>query len=57
MKSLYEEGHIKYELKNPLIKDTIIVPNRGYTIIRFLADNPGVWLLHCHIEFHSALGL
>lgn len=56
MKSLVEQGHIKYELKNPLIKDTIIVPNRGYTIIRFLADNPGVWLLHCHIEFHSALG-
>ncbi|KAJ3309889.1 ferroxidase fet3 [Blyttiomyces sp. JEL0837] len=29
----------------------------GYTIIRFVADNPGVWLFHCHIEWHIAAGL
>ncbi|KAJ3021920.1 UNVERIFIED_CONTAM: hypothetical protein HDU68_009405 [Siphonaria sp. JEL0065] len=29
----------------------------GYTVIRFVADNPGVWLFHCHIEWHIAAGL
>jgi iron transport multicopper oxidase len=29
----------------------------GYAIIRFVADNPGVWLFHCHIEWHIAAGL
>lgn len=31
-----------------LIKDTISIPSKGYTIFRFKADNPGWWLLHCH---------
>jgi FtsP/CotA-like multicopper oxidase with cupredoxin domain len=25
----------------PPIKDTISIPSRGYTIVRFIADNPG----------------
>ncbi|KAJ3144781.1 hypothetical protein HK101_002594 [Irineochytrium annulatum] len=29
----------------------------GYVVIRFVADNPGVWLLHCHIEWHVMAGL
>ncbi|KAJ3066776.1 ferroxidase fet3 [Podochytrium sp. JEL0797] len=29
----------------------------GYTIIRFTADNPGIWLMHCHISWHMAAGL
>ena len=29
----------------------------GYAVIRFVADSPGVWLLHCHIEWHFAIGL
>ncbi|KAJ3213039.1 hypothetical protein HDU67_003454 [Dinochytrium kinnereticum] len=24
----------------------------GWSVIRFVADNPGVWLFHCHQEFH-----
>lgn len=31
-----------------VIKDTISIPSKGYTIFRFKADNPGWWLLHCH---------
>ena len=38
-------------------KDTVIVPFGGYTVIRFLADNPGWWLLHCHIEVHQLEGM
>ena len=38
-------------------KDTVIVPFGGYTVIRFIADNPGWWLLHCHIEIHQLEGM
>lgn len=31
------------------IKDTISIPSQGYVIVRFLANNPGYWLLHCHL--------
>ena len=33
-----------------VVKDTIIVPGGGYAVIQFRSDNPGVWLLHCHIS-------
>ena len=43
---------------NPLRRDTVLVPgNGGYVILRFVADNPGVWLFHCHIEWHLQAGL
>ncbi|RKO85746.1 multicopper oxidase-domain-containing protein [Blyttiomyces helicus] len=29
----------------------------GYTVIRWVADNPGVWFFHCHIEWHVEAGL
>ncbi|KAF4306098.1 iron transport multicopper oxidase fet3 [Botryosphaeria dothidea] len=29
----------------------------GNFVIRFKADNPGVWLFHCHIEWHMDSGL
>ncbi len=25
--------------------------------MRFIADNPGIWMLHCHIETHSDSGM
>ncbi|XP_003391643.3 PREDICTED: laccase-like, partial [Amphimedon queenslandica] len=38
-------------------KDTVMVPGYGYVVIALQADNPGYWFLHCHIEFHQALGM
>jgi hypothetical protein len=29
----------------------------GYTVVRFVADNPGAWLFHCHVEFHQLMGM
>jgi len=40
-----------------LVRDVINVEGGSSAIIRFKADNPGVWLLHCHIEWHVPLGL
>ena len=52
-----EMGELKRNLDRPPIKDTVTVPVGGYTILRFPADNPGVWMFHCHLEFHSELGM
>jgi iron transport multicopper oxidase len=41
----------------PVKRDTIMVQNKGHAVLRFRADNPGVWLLHCHIEWHVEAGL
>nr|CAD7428601.1 unnamed protein product [Timema monikensis] len=37
---------LKRNLVDPVIKDTIALPDRGVAVIRFKADNPGYWLLH-----------
>ncbi|CAF3352797.1 unnamed protein product [Rotaria socialis] len=40
-----------------LQRDVVSVPASGWAKVRFLANNPGVWLLHCHIEWHMDAGL
>lgn len=42
---------------NPLQRDTIVIPTMEYAVLRFTADNPGTWLMHCHIEWHLQSGL
>ncbi|KAL3421335.1 multicopper oxidase [Phlyctema vagabunda] len=41
----------------PMKRDTMVLYPNGYIVLRFKADNPGVWLFHCHIEFHVSQGL
>ena len=38
-------------------KDTILVPEGGYAIVDVVADNPGIWFMHCHVENHQAEGM
>ncbi|THW28037.1 hypothetical protein D6D23_02314 [Aureobasidium pullulans] len=40
----------------PIRRDTVMVQNEGYAVVRFRADNPGIWLFHCHIELHVEAG-
>ena len=56
-KKLDAENTIKRNLKNPPAKDTIALPNGGFAVLRFVAKNPGIWMFHCHIDFHSELGM
>ncbi|KAF9073368.1 ferroxidase [Rhodocollybia butyracea] len=42
---------------NPVRRDTVLVPSGGSVTLRVVADNPGVWFLHCHIEWHLEVGL
>lgn len=46
-----------YNLINPPRKDTVSVPAMGYVVLRFKANNPGLWLLHCHVAWHQAVGM
>ncbi len=40
-----------------LTKDTVLIaPGERYDLA-FEADNPGVWMAHCHIENHAANGM
>ncbi|KAI3847714.1 hypothetical protein MKX03_004581 [Papaver bracteatum] len=47
----------KYNLVNPIMKNTVPVHFMGWTALRFVADNPGVWAFHCHIEAHFYMGM
>ncbi|XP_014515541.1 laccase-7 [Vigna radiata var. radiata] len=47
----------KFNLDNPQIRNTIAVPVGGWAVIRFQANNPGMWLMHCHLETHLPWGL
>ncbi|XP_010048940.2 laccase-14 [Eucalyptus grandis] len=46
-----------YNLVDPPLVNTIGVPKNGWTTIRFVADNPGVWFMHCHLERHASWGM
>lgn len=41
----------------PMRRDTFVLYPDGNIVLRFRADNPGVWLFHCHIEWHVDQGL
>ncbi|KAJ9702898.1 hypothetical protein PVL29_004575 [Vitis rotundifolia] len=47
----------KFNLIDPPERNTVGVPTGGWTAIRFRADNPGVWFMHCHLELHTMWGL
>jgi hypothetical protein len=42
---------------NPPRRDVAMLPSSGYLVLGFLTDNPGAWLMHCHIAWHVAQGL
>lgn len=39
------------------LRDTILVEREGSVEIGFVADNPGDWLLHCHMPEHAEGGM
>ena len=41
---------------NPPRRDVAMLPASGYLVIAFQTDNPGIWLLHCHIAWHVSGG-
>ncbi|CAF2009478.1 BnaC07g49190D [Brassica napus] len=47
----------KYNLKDPPYRNTATVPRSGWVAIRFTANNPGVWFMHCHFDRHLTWGM
>ena len=39
------------------LRDTLLVDREETVEIAFVADNPGDWLLHCHMPEHSVAGM
>ncbi|KAF6839540.1 multicopper oxidase [Colletotrichum plurivorum] len=43
--------------QKPPRRDTVSVMGNSHAVLRFEAKNPGVYLFHCHIEWHVEMGL
>ncbi len=43
--------------ETPIRRDTWLLAAAGYTVVRFIANNPGIWIIHCHMEWHVDAGL
>lgn len=41
---------------NPPRRDVAMLPASGYLVLAFETDNPGAWLMHCHIGWHTSEG-
>ncbi|KAL6144082.1 hypothetical protein ACLB2K_054777 [Fragaria x ananassa] len=46
-----------FNLIDPPYVSTFITPKKGWLAIRFIANNPGVWFWHCHMERHMTWGM
>ncbi|KAJ3680896.1 hypothetical protein LUZ60_015385 [Juncus effusus] len=46
-----------FNLIDPPLRNTVGVPVNGWAVIRWVGDNPGVWLMHCHLDVHITWGL
>jgi FtsP/CotA-like multicopper oxidase with cupredoxin domain len=38
-------------------RDTVLINPDQTMLVAFVADNPGKWLLHCHMLEHAAAGM
>lgn len=43
--------------QNPTRRDVALLPGGGWLALAFPTDNPGAWLMHCHIAWHVSDGL
>ncbi|KAK6343679.1 hypothetical protein TWF730_011268 [Orbilia blumenaviensis] len=50
-------GATVWNLENPMRRDTISIPAGGHVVVRWEADNPGLWVLHCHVAWHMEGGM
>lgn len=50
-------GSSSYNYVNPVVRDTVSAGDLGdRATIRFTTNNPGPWILHCHIDWHLHTG-
>ncbi|GMF48169.1 unnamed protein product [Phytophthora fragariaefolia] len=67
-KDVYSNNLHALKLEGVMVRDVYTVPpctinekaqcvDVGYVVLRFKADNPGLWMMHCHIEWHMSVGM
>ncbi|XP_027359490.1 laccase-15-like [Abrus precatorius] len=52
-----DKDPMTYNLIDPPLINTVLVPKNGWAAIRYRAANPGVWFLHCHFDRHLSWGM
>ncbi len=52
----YKNYNFEYDCRVPYRDVATINPNSAM-VVRCIADNPGVWVAHCHIAWHLETGL
>jgi len=52
----YDPNTAQLNLVNPPLRDVFGVPANSWLVWRFVVNNPGTWLWHCHIGWHLAGG-
>ena len=45
---LYDPARTIWNLRNPMRRDTVTIPSLSCIVLRWMADNPGVWT--CELE-------
>ncbi|KAL5118439.1 laccase, multicopper oxidase, benzenediol:oxygen oxidorectuctase [Pleosporales sp. CAS-2024a] len=52
------EDHIhELNFHNPPRRDVAMLQARGWLVLAYTTNNPGAWLMHCHIAHHVGMGL
>ena len=44
-------------VEHEMWKDTVLLDRQERARIAFVADNPGKWMIHCHMLEHQAAGM
>ncbi|KAK7431656.1 hypothetical protein QQZ08_001875 [Neonectria magnoliae] len=55
--NVFGKGVTTWNRVNPMRRDTITIPGFSHVVLRIVADNPGIWALHCHILWHAEGGM
>ncbi|PQE10386.1 multicopper oxidase protein [Rutstroemia sp. NJR-2017a WRK4] len=52
----YDASTVDLTLTNAPRRDVAMLPASGYLVLAMYTDNPGAWLMHCHIAWHTSEG-
>ncbi|UNI13709.1 hypothetical protein JDV02_000428 [Purpureocillium takamizusanense] len=56
-KSMMEASPDVINLVDPPYRDTTALPPQGWVALRYITNNPGAWIFHCHLQWHVVSGM
>ena len=54
---LSSSGDVKTTVRDNAFQDTVLMDTDEQVEVAFIADNPGKWMIHCHMLEHQASGM